>query len=107
MVSTGNAIVKTKSGFELTGHAQEQLTGRFGGKLSLDKLDELMNSKDAIRVIDNRTGNINVYVKSELSSSSMIRITVPVDGKRVVSIGFEPLKRVENFISKGDFTPLK
>jgi hypothetical protein len=65
-----------------------------------------MHSKDAIRVIDTRTGNINVYVESELSSRSLTRVTVPLDGKRIISIGFEPLKRVDKFINKGDFIPL-
>ncbi len=65
-----------------------------------------MNVKDAIRLIDQRTGNINIYVQSELSSSSLTRISVPANAKRIVSIGFEPLKRIENFIAKGDFVPI-
>ena len=80
---------------------------RFKGKLTLDRLDELMHSKDAIRVMDNRTGNINVYVKSEFSKSSLLRTTVAPDGKRIVSVGFEPLKRINKFIDSGGFTKIK
>ncbi|MFC1894889.1 hypothetical protein ACFLYH_02975, partial [Candidatus Dependentiae bacterium] len=99
-------IMKTKSGFRLTGHAKKQLIERFNGKLSLSKLDKLMNNKDGIRVIDIRTGNINVYIQSELSSTSLTRITVPMNGNRIVSIGFEPKKRIEKFIKIGSFIPL-
>ncbi len=67
-----------------------------------------MNSHNAIKVIDNRSGNMNMYVESEFSSSSLMRITTPSDGgQRVISIGFEPLKRINKFIDSGDFTVIK
>ena len=99
----------TPDGWVLTKHPVEQLQtgGRFDGKLTLERVDELINSKDAIRVIDSRSGNINVYVNSEFSKSSLLRITVPTDGKRIVSLGFEPLKRIENFINNNTFVPIK
>ena len=101
-------VLKTKSGFTLTKHAKDLLgNDRFKGKLTVARLDELMHSKDAIRVMDNRTGNINIYAKSEFSKNSLLRTTVAPDGKRIVSVGFEPLKRINKFIDSGGFTRIK
>lgn len=109
---TGNAVLKagdkTPKGWKLTQHSVEQLTGdRFGGKLTLQRLDELIDSSDAMRVIDTRTNNINVYVNSEFSKSSMLRVTVPTEGQRIISVGFEPLKRINKFIEAEKFIPMK
>lgn len=99
---------KTPNGWKLTQHSVDQLTGsRFGGKLTLNRLDELINSSDATRVIDGRSGNINIYVNSEFSSKNLMRITVPMDGQRIVSVGFERLNRITKFIDTGKFIPIK
>ncbi len=108
----GETVIKagdaTPNGWKLTQHSAEQLTGdRFGRKLTLQRLDELIDSSDAIRVMDTRTNNINVYVNSEFSKSSMLRVTVPMDGQRIISIGFEPLKRINKFIDTEIFIPIK
>jgi len=102
----GPVLPSTKSGYVLTGHSFEQLGDkRFNGKLSLDRLDELLQTKNpAYKIIDTRSGNTNIYVNSEYSSSSLLRITIPSDGgKRIISIGFEPMKRIDQFIEKGTF----
>ena len=75
--------------------------------MSLERLDELINSKDAIRVIDRRTNNINIYVESEFSNKNLFRVTVPMDGKRIVSTGFERLNRINKFIDNNNFIPIK
>ncbi len=99
---------KTPDGWTITQHAVDQLTGdRFGGKLTLNRLDELIDSSDAMRVIDSRSGNINIYVNSEFSSKNLMRITVPTDGQRIVSVGFERLNRINKFIDAYTFIPLE
>ncbi len=94
---------KTPNGWELTQHAADQLNndGRFNGNLSLERLDELASSPNLERFIDARTNNINVYVASEFSQGSYLRITVPLDGMRIVSIGFNGKNQITNLINRG------
>jgi len=77
--------------------------GRLQGKLSPERLQELANTPNATRVLDNRTGNINVIQEIE---GKTIRITVPRDDMKIISVGPIRTNQVKNLINKGDFTPL-
>ena len=97
----------TPSGWKISQYVVDQLItgGRFDGKLTLNRIDELMNSNKALRFVDTRSGNINLYVESEFSKKSLLRITIPTKGKTIISIGFNPLKDIEKFTRNGTFIP--
>ena len=98
---------KLKSGFEFTKHAYEMWVDRFQGKLPLNKLDKLMNSANTLRYYDNRSGNINIYLSSEYSRSSLMRITISSSGKRIVSLGFEGTKNIAKYVKNGKMVQMK
>ena len=89
--TTYNAGDKTPDGWEILGSAAEKLNGkgndvRFGGQLSMDTIDDIL--KNGTRYIDNKTGNINIFVKSDFNNS-ILRLTIPQDGtKKLISAGF-------------------
>lgn len=102
------AYEKTSSGWLITDHAAQALMSknRFDGMMSIDELDDYLESRFEIIVMDRRQkhfGNINAYVESPYSDSSLLRITVSPRGKRLVSIGFQARKDIYNFIDWGDF----
>ncbi|WP_417820305.1 hemagglutinin repeat-containing protein [Terasakiella sp.] len=82
----------------------DQRMGSLRGKLSNDDLQRLVNTPNATRVLDNRSGHINVIQEIE---GKIIRITVPRDSFKIISVGPIRENQVKNLINKGDFTPLK
>ena len=99
----------TPKGWKLTIHSAEQLSsgGRFDGQLALRAVDKLINSPNAINVYDTLTTNLNRFVNSNLSSRSLVRITMPSDGaQRLISIGYQSLKDINKYIEKGRYISL-
>lgn len=78
--------------------------GRLQGKITNDDLQQLANNPNAMRVLDNRSGNINVIQEVE---GKTLRITVPRDDMKIMSVGPIRPNQVNNLLEKGDFTPLK
>lgn len=101
------AYPKLKSGFQFTKHAYDMWVERFKGQLPLDKLDKLMNASNTLRYYDTKSGNINIYLTSEYSESSLMRITISSTGKRIVSLGFEGAKNIAKYFTKGRLIKLK
>jgi filamentous hemagglutinin len=58
--------------------------GQLAGKLDADDLQKLANNPSATRFMGVRTGNINVIQEVE---GELIRITVPRDEMRIISVG--------------------
>lgn len=89
--TTYNAGDKTPDGWEILESTAKKLNGkgndvRFGGQLSMDTIDDIL--KNGTRYIDNTTGNINIFVKSDFNNS-ILRLTIPKDGtKKLISAGF-------------------
>lgn len=78
--------------------------GRLQGKLTIDDLQQLANNPNATRVLDNRSGNINVIQEVE---GKTLRITVPRDDMKIISVGPIRPNQVQNLLEKGDFTTLE
>ena len=89
--TTYNAGDKTPDGWEILESTAQKLNGkgndvRVGGQLSMDTIDDIL--KNGTRYIDNTTGNINIFVKSDFNNS-ILRLTIPKDGtKKLISAGF-------------------
>ena len=101
-------VTKSAGKFDVHPRVANQLNdprmGRLQGKLTNDDLQQLANNPNATRVIDNRSGNINVIQEVE---GKTLRITVPRDDMKIISVGPIRPNQVQNLLEKGDFTPLK
>ncbi|MBV1928596.1 MAG: hypothetical protein KUG81_03690 [Gammaproteobacteria bacterium] len=106
----GGALVPKKAGdiFDVHPRVANQLNdprmGRLQGKLTNDDLQSFANNPNATRVLDNRSGNINVIQGVE---GKTLRITVPRDDMKIISVGPIRPNQVNNLLKKGGFTPLK
>jgi hypothetical protein len=93
--------------FELAPRVIDQLAdprlGRLAGRLTPDRLQELLNNPAAQRFLDTTTGNINVIQQVE---GVLLRITTPRDAFRIISVGPIREKGVINAIERGRFVPL-
>lgn len=78
--------------------------GRLQGQLNNDDLQVLANNPNALRVLDNRSGNINIIQEVE---GKTVRITIPTDEDKIISVGPIRPNQVKNLLEKGDFTPLE
>ncbi|WP_439863550.1 hemagglutinin repeat-containing protein [Pseudomonas antarctica] len=85
------------------GQLNDPRMGQLAGKLDADALQKLANNPSATRVMDARTGNINVIQEVE---GKLIRITVPRDEMKIISVGPIRPNQVKNLLDKGDFVPL-
>lgn len=81
----------------------DPLMGALAGKLSPDDLQWLANNPAAQRVFDARSGNINVIQDVE---GKLLRITVPRDEVKIISVGPIRPNQVTNRLESGDFIPL-
>lgn len=103
----GDLAKGIKNIFEIHPRVLEQLKdsrlGNLAGKLTTDDLQRFVNNPLAQRVFDARSGNINVIQNIE---GTLLRITVPQDAMRIISVGPIRSNQVQNLISKGDFVPL-
>ncbi|MCV4291164.1 DUF637 domain-containing protein [Pseudomonas capsici] len=85
------------------GQLNDPRMGQLAGKLDADALQKLANNPSASRFMDARTGNINVIQEVE---GKLIRITVPRDEMKIISVGPIRPNQVKNLLGKGDFVPL-
>jgi filamentous hemagglutinin len=67
-------------------------------------LQRLALTPSALRVLDARSGHINVIQTIE---GKLIRITVPRDAHKIISVGPIRQNQVQNLLNSGDFVPLK
>jgi hypothetical protein len=96
-----------KNNFAIADRVFDQLKdprmGQLAGKLDASALQELANSPGATRVLDARSGHINVIQEVE---GKLLRITVPRDEMKIISVGPIRPNQVQNLLNKGDFVPL-
>lgn len=85
------------------GQLKDARMGQLAGKLDASALQKLANNPSATRYMDARTGHINVIQEVE---GKLIRITVPRDEMKIISVGPIRPNQVKNLLSKGDFVPL-
>ncbi len=85
------------------GQLNDPRMGQLAGKLDADALQKLANNPSATRFMDARTGHINVIQEVK---GKLIRITVPRDEMKIISVGPIRPNQVKNLLSKGDFVPL-
>lgn len=97
-----------QSGFSVVDRVYGQLKdprmGQLAGKLTTADLEKLANSPNALRVMDSRSGHINVIQEVD---GKLLRITVPRDEMKIISVGPIRQNQVNNLIKKGDFVPLR
>jgi len=77
--------------------------GTLAGKLTADDLQRLANNPAALRVLDARTGNINVI---QDVGGQLVRITVPSDAMKIISVGPIQTRNITNSLERGDFVRL-
>ncbi|MGE8637140.1 MAG: hypothetical protein ACN6PR_00765, partial [Achromobacter sp.] len=85
------------------GQLNDPRMGQLAGKLDVDALQKLANNPGAARFLDARTGHINIIQEVE---GKLIRITVPRDEMKIISVGPIRSNQVKNLLGKGDFVPL-
>ena len=102
----GEASVPAKN-FSIADRVYGQLNdprmGQLARKLDGDALQKLANNPGAARFLDARTGHINIIQEVE---GKLIRITVPRDEMKIISVGPIRSNQVKNLLGKGDFVPL-
>lgn len=77
--------------------------GSLSGKLNATELQKLANNPAAVRVYDARSGHINVIQSVD---GKLLRITVPNNEMKIISVGPIRPNQVKNLIEKGSFVPL-
>ena len=108
IISKQAAKAGAKRTFEIGPRAIEQLSnprlGNLAGKLTPERLQQLVNNPAAQRFIDTSTGNINVIQNVD---GVLLRISVPRDALRIISVGPIRARGVANGIARGRFIPLQ
>ena len=101
-----NALVSTE--FDVHPRVLEQLAdprlGPLKGTITPEKLQELANNPNALRFLDNGTGNTNIV---QLVDGRLVRITTAGDAPtKIISVG--PIQRsgVFNGVANGRFDPI-
>lgn len=93
--------------FEIHPRVIQQLAdprlGSLSGKLTAPDLLRLANAPAAQRVFDARSGNINIIQEV---NGVLLRITVPRDAMKIISVGPIRPNQVTNRLSSGDFISL-
>jgi RHS repeat-associated protein len=87
----------------VVGQLGDSRLGPLAGRLTPSRLNELLNNPAAQRLLDTATGNINVIQQVD---GVLLRITVPRDALRIISVGPIRANQVTNGISSGRFIPL-
>jgi filamentous hemagglutinin len=77
--------------------------GSLSGEFNAADLQKLVNNPDAVRVYDARSGHINVI---QTVDGKLLRITVPNNEMKIISVGPIRPNQVKNLIEKGSFVPL-
>lgn len=86
------------------GQLNDPRMGNLAGKINTTTLQSLVNNPNALRVIDKRSGHINVIQEVD---GKLIRITVPNNDMKIISVGPIRSNQVKNLMDKGDFIQLK
>ncbi len=94
--------------FELAPRVHGQLNdprlGSLQGQLTPERLNQLANNPSAMRLMDARSGHINVI---QDVGGRPIRITVPRDAMRIISVGPMRPNQITNGIASGRFIPMR
>jgi len=77
--------------------------GPLQGKITPERLNELVNSPSARHIYDVRSGNINVIQEID---GKLMRITVAGDKFKVISVGPILERNIANLIKNGKFVPI-
>lgn len=105
--SNAGSIMPVKKNWTVSPRVVEQLRdvrlGVLAGKLNADDLKRLANSPDAQRIFDARTNNINIIQEVD---GVLLRITVPKDELKIISVGPIRPNQLRNRIMAGDFIPM-
>lgn len=100
-------VPESKLQFDLASRVEAQLKdprlGGLAGKLDIHSLNKLANNPEAQFLYDAGTGHINVIQKVE---DKLLRITVPRDTFRIISVGPMQERNLVNSIANGRFIPI-
>jgi RHS repeat-associated protein len=89
------------------GQLNDPRLGSLAGKLTPQDVQNLAIRPSALRVYDVRSGYINVIQPLEgMPQGTLLRITVPRDTFRIISVGPIRQNGVINRLATGDFVPL-
>lgn len=92
--------------FEIHPRVIQQLAdsrlGPLAGKLTPADLQRLANNPTAQRVFDTRSGNMNIIQEVD---GVLLRITVPANAMKIISVGPIRSNQVTNRLASGDFIP--
>ncbi len=77
--------------------------GDLAGKLNIQSLNKLANNPDAQFIYDSGTGHINIVQNVE---GRLLRITVPRDSFKIISVGPIQERNLRNSIVNGRYIPL-
>ncbi len=86
----------------VVGQLSDSRLGSLAGKITPQRLHELVNNKAARRFFDTRTGNINVIQEIE---GKLVRVTVAGDKFKIISVGPIRERNILNLIKNGGFVP--
>jgi RHS repeat-associated protein len=87
----------------VAGQLQDVRLGNLAGKMTSTDLQAFVNNPAARRLFDANTGHINVIQQVD---STLLRITVPRDAMKIISVGPIRANGVANGIANGRFIPL-
>lgn len=106
--NAGKAAELGRKDFVIADRVYEQLNdprmGQLAGKLDNQRLQNLANNPNAMRILDTRSGHINIIQEID---GKLFRITVPANEMKIISVGPICSNQVTNLINKGQFIPLK
>jgi filamentous hemagglutinin len=88
----------------VAGQLADSRLGKLAGKLTGDRLQQLVNNPAAQRFLDASSGHINVIQEVD---GVLLRITTPRDAFRIISVGPIRPNGLANGIASGRFVPLK
>ena len=96
-------MVKAVSSIEVTKAAQKKLEtiAKKFGTTPDDMLSEALAADSTFR--DTDTGNLNIWISRPDNSSGLIRVTLNPLGERVISVGLNHGKDIQNMLKKERF----
>jgi hypothetical protein len=106
LLDTAQRIVG-KADFKLAPRVLDQLKdsrlGSLAGKLDASELNKMIHNPSAQRVLDSKTGHINVFQNVD---GKIIRITATRDEFKIISVGVIRENGLKNGLEKGRFIPI-
>jgi len=99
-ISGGKAFIVEP---RVIGQLADSRLGSLAGKITPQRLHELVNNNAARRFFDARSGNINIIQEVE---GRLVRITVAGDKFKIISVGPIQERNIANLIKNGGFFPL-